>query len=150
MEFCCTTSNTFTITHKQWIRGGARARFAPSLDPPLEGMPIGFVKASKCQLECLLVVLTNQNSSWNAERHSRWRCYSSLVQDCHMGANTHTHTHILGVLAQHFVCESHAAVSNLPSCYPIGHLVPSGLCMGIGDTALGPLPNHAPADRALN
>jgi hypothetical protein len=33
-------------------------------------MSIGFVKASKCQLECLLDVLTNQNASWNAERFS--------------------------------------------------------------------------------
>jgi len=88
--------NTFIITHKPGIRGGARAPFASSLDPPLEGMSIGFVKASKCQLECLLDVLTNQNASWNAERFSPRGCYRGVMQDCHMGRVRsllqHTHT----------------------------------------------------------
>jgi hypothetical protein len=70
----------------------------------------------------------------------------------HEHTHTHTHTHTLGVLAQRFVCESHAAVSNLASCYLTGHLVPTGLCMGIGDTASGLqvclLSTHAPVDRA--
>jgi hypothetical protein len=89
--------NTSITTHKPGIRGRARAPFASSLDPPLKGMSIGFVKASKCQLECLLDVLTNQNASWNAERFSPRGCYRSAVQDCHKGRvrrllRTHTHT----------------------------------------------------------
>jgi hypothetical protein len=70
---------------------------------------------------------------------------------CYEHTHTHTHVNTLGVLAQRFVCESHAAVSNLESCYLTGHLVQARQYKELGDTASGllrSLPLMSPVDRA--
>ena len=89
------------------------------------GMPSVFLYGDATAVEC-------KTATW-AECDA---CYE----------HKHTHVHTLGVLAQRFVCESHAAVSNLESRYLTGHLVQAEHYMEHSDTASGPLrclpPNH--------
>lgn len=109
------------------------------------GMPIGCADESECQLECRAFFSTRMLPQWSARLPHG--------QGATLATNTHTHTHVntLGVLAQRFVCESHAAVSNLESCYLTGHLVQARQYKELGDTASGLLrclPLMSPVDRA--
>jgi len=69
------------------------------------GMPIGCADESECQLECRAFFSTGMLLQCNARLPHG--------QGVTLAKNTHTHVHTLGVIAQRFVCESHAAVSNL-------------------------------------
>jgi hypothetical protein len=95
------------------------------------GMPIGCADESECQLECRAFFTTGMLPQWSARLPHG--------QGATLAANTHTHTqvHTLGVLAQRFVCESHAAVSNLASCYLTGHFATGRAVYGTGDAASG-------------
>jgi hypothetical protein len=76
------------------------------------GMPIGFVSESKCQLECLLALLANQNASWKAEHFFsmakvlQFSARRPQGKRTVLATNTRARTHTLIVLAQRFACES--------------------------------------------
>ena len=91
-------------------------------------MPIGCADESECQLECRAFFCNRDATAVECKNATRTWCVA-----CSEHTHTHTHVHILRVLAQRFACESHAAVSNLASCYLAGHLVQAGHYRAIGD-----------------